>query len=123
MGWVTFSILREKTTFWASLVTFELNDIFHWYAQLEILIKSSCSCNDDRLISRTTEKIKVSSAKSLAVYDRFLDTSLTYTKTNRGPKIDLWGTTASTGDHEDDWPRKLLMHFSGRPDIPKAYNL
>ena len=110
-----------------------LNDIFHWYAQLEILIKSSFSCNNDRLISWTTEKIEVSSAKSLAVDDRFLDKSLIYTKNNRGPKTDPWGTPASAGYHEDDWPfnkalwnlfdKKLSMHFSGSPDIPKDCSL
>ena len=64
--------------------------------------------------------------------ERFLDRSLIYTKNNRGPKIDPWGTPASTGDHED-WPfnkslwnlfdRKVSMHFSGRPDIPQDCSL
>ena len=133
MGWVTFWLLQERTTSWACLVTSGLNDTFHWYAQLEILIESSFSCNDDRLISWTTEQIKVPSAKSLAVGDRFLDKSLIYTKNNRGPKIDPWGTPASTGDHENGWPfnknlrnlfdRKLSMYFSGRLDIPKDCSL
>ena len=75
----------------------------------------------------------MSSAKSLAVPDRFLDRPLIYTKNHRGPKIDPWGTPASTGDHEDEWPfnkalwslfdRKLSMHFSSRPNIPKDYSL
>ena len=76
-----------------------------------------------------TEKIKVSSAKSLAVYNRFLDRSLICTKNNRGPKAEPWGMPASISDHEDEWPcnknlwnlfvKKLSMHFSCRPDIPK----
>ena len=103
-GWLTFWLLQEKTTSWACLATSGLNDIFHWYAQLEILIKSSFSCNNDRLILWTTEKIEVSSAKSLAVDDRFLDRSLIYTKSNKDPKISPLGKPASTGDHEDDWP-------------------
>ena len=93
---------------------------FHWYAQLKILIKSSFSCDDDRLVSWTTKKIEVSSAKSLAG------------KNNRSPKIDPWGTPASTGDHErwliiyqnslnSLW--KLSTHFSGRLDILKDYSL
>ena len=110
MGWVTFWRLREKTTSWACLVSLGLNDIFHWYAQLEILIKSSFSCNDDRLIW-TIEKTEVSSAKSLAVDDRFLDKSLIYTKNNRGPKTDPWGTPASTGDHEDDSPFNKSLRY------------
>ena len=80
MGWVTFWLLQEKTTSWACSVTSGLNDIFHWYTQLKILIKSSFSCNDDKLISWTTEKIEVSSPNSLAVDDKFLDRSLIYTK-------------------------------------------
>ena len=85
------------------------------------------------MISWRTEKIEVSSEKSLAVDDKFLDTSLIYTKNNRGPKIDSWGMPATTGNHEDDWPfnkmlwnlfdRKLSMHFSGSPDIPKDCSL
>ena len=69
------------------------------------------SCNDDRLIPWTTEKIEVLSAKRLAVDDRFLDKSLTYTKNNRGPpKTDPWGMPASTGNHKDDWPfNKTLL--------------
>ena len=133
MGWVTFWLLREKTTSWACLVTSGLNDSFHWYGQLKILIKSSFSCNDDRLILWTTEKIEVSSAKSLAVDDRFLDKSLIYTKNNRGPKKDPWGTPVNTRDHEDHWPfnktiwdlfdGKLSMHFSGSADISKDCSL
>ena len=46
----------------------------------------------------------MSSAKSLAVPDRFLDRPLIYTENHRDPKIDPWGTPASTGDHEDEWP-------------------
>ena len=75
----------------------------------------------------------VSSAKSLVVDDRFLDKSLIYTENNRGPKTDPCSTPASTGDHEDEWPfnktlwdlfdRKLSMHFSGSPDIPKDCSL
>ena len=53
-----------------------------------VIHRFDCSCNDDRLISGTTEKIEVSSTKSLAVDDRSLDKSLIYTKNNRGPKID-----------------------------------
>ena len=78
-------------------------------------------------------KNEVSSVNCLAVDNRFLDRSLIYTKNNRGPKIAPWGMPASTGDHEDDWPfnktlwnlfdRKLSMHFSGRPDIPKECSL
>ena len=44
-----------------------------------------------------------------------------------GPKIELWGTLASIGDHEDVWPfkrahwnpslKKLLIRFRGVPEI------
>ena len=100
---MTFWLLREKTTSWACWVTSGLNDSFRWFSQLEILIKLSFSCNDDRLILWITEKIEVSSPKSLANGDRFIGRSLIYTKNNRYSKIEPWGTPASTVDHEDNW--------------------
>ena len=60
---------EKKTTSWACLVTSGLNDIFG-HIQVEILIKSSFICKDDRLTAWTTVK-NVSSAKSLAVDDIF----------------------------------------------------
>ena len=108
------------------------NNHRNFVPQVVVIHRFDCSCNDDRLISGTTEKIEVST-KSLAVDDRSLDKSLIYTKNNRGPKIDPWGMPASTGDHEDDWPfnralwnlfdRKLSMDFSGRLNIPRDYSL
>lgn len=45
--------LPTFATFWACL---GLNDIFHWYTQLEILMKSSFTWIIGKLISWATEK-------------------------------------------------------------------
>ena len=54
--------------------------------------------------SLTTEKIDVSSAKSLGLESNPLGKSFMYTKKNNGPKIDPWGTPGLMEDHLDDWP-------------------
>ena len=54
----------------------EFNNIFHWYVQCDILGKSSLRDSDEELESRTTEKIEVSSAKSLAFGVNPFDKSL-----------------------------------------------
>ena len=69
---------------------------------MKILIKSSFSSIDDKLILWTAKKAEVSPAKNLAVYHRLSDEFLMYAK--KGPKSDPWGTTANTSDHEGDWP-------------------
>ena len=56
---------REKTTSWACFEASGLNNIFHLYPHCDILDKSSLRDSDEELESRTTEKIEVSSAKSL----------------------------------------------------------
>ena len=133
-GMSDFLTFTRKITSWTCLVTSGLNDISHWYAQLEILIKLQLNvAMMTDWYHEQLKKIEVLSAKSLAVDDRFLDKSLIYTKNNRGPKTDPWGMPASTGNHEDDWPfnktlwnlfnRKLSMHFSGSLDIPKDCSL
>ena len=132
-GMSDFLTFTRKNNFLSLFSYFRVKWQFPLIWPVEILIKSSFSCNDDRLILWTTEKIELSSAKSLAVDDRFLDKSLIYTKNNRGPKKDPWGTPVNTGDHEDHWPfnktiwdlfdRKLSMHFSGSADIPKDCSL
>ena len=58
--------LREKALSWAGVEASGLNSIFHWYAHCDILDKSSLRDSDKKLESPTTEKIEVSSAKSLA---------------------------------------------------------
>ena len=65
-GWASFWLLQEKAISWACLETSGLKDIFQWYAHFDILSKSLFNCITDALTS-TTEKMDVSSAKSLTV--------------------------------------------------------
>ena len=78
---------REKTTFYACLFISEINS------------KSLFSSLAEMLVSFTTEKRDVSSAKSLAVEVILSDKSLIYTKKNRGPKMEPFGTPASTSHY------------------------
>ena len=64
-GWLVFLILQEKITSWACLEGSELKLVFHWYAQLLIFDRSLFKILPDKVISRTTKKREVSSAKSL----------------------------------------------------------
>ena len=63
--WLEGFFLREKTTSWTCFETSGLNNIFRLYPHCDILDKSSLRDSDEELESRTTEKIEVSSAKSL----------------------------------------------------------
>ena len=62
---VRIIFLLEKTTFWACFEASEFHNIFHLYLYCDILDKSSLRDSDEELDSQTTEKIGVSSAKSL----------------------------------------------------------
>ena len=64
--WLEGFFLRGEITSGACFEISELHNIFHWYVQCDILDKSSLRDSDQVLESRTTEKIEVSSAKSLA---------------------------------------------------------
>ena len=65
----------------------------------------------DELISWTIEKTEVSSASSLAVDERLWLKSFMYIRKKSDPKIDPWGTPASTGDQEDTWPFKRTRWY------------
>ena len=78
-------------------------------------------------ISWTMEKTEASSVNSLTVDERLWLKSFMYIRKKSGPKIDHWGTPASTGDQEDAWPfkrtrwylplKKLSISFKGGPEI------
>ena len=63
--WLKEFFLLEITTSWACFEASRLNNIFHLYPRCDILDKSSLRDSDQKLDSQTTEKIEVSSAKSL----------------------------------------------------------
>ena len=63
--WLEGFFLREKTISWACFEGSGLNNIFHLYPHYDILDKSSLRDSDEELELQATEKIEVSSAKSL----------------------------------------------------------
>ena len=65
VGWVDFWSLWEKITSWAGLLGSGLKPIFHWEAQLFILLKSWFNLFAGECLSFITEKSVVSSANSL----------------------------------------------------------
>ena len=83
--------------------------------------------------SFTTEKRGVLSANSLTVEVIFSDRLLIYTKKNRGPKVDLWGTPALTGNQFDYCPlsitrwnlllKNLLICARVSSEIPTCHSL
>ena len=52
------------------------------------------------------EKLVLSLAIYFTVAERLLPRPFMYIRKNSGPKIEVWGTPASIGDHEDAWPFK-----------------
>ena len=70
----------------------------------------------------------VSSTKSFAIDDKFLQRSLIYIKKKRDPNMEPCGTPAIIGNHVEDWPlsrtlwclllRKHAINFNSGPDIP-----
>ena len=94
-GWFGFLILREKMTSWACLEGSGLKLIFHWKPQLHILMKSFFNSFAYVFLLWTTEKGEVPSAKGQGLDDKPVDKSLMWTKNNKGPKIEPWGTPAS----------------------------
>ena len=86
-----------------------LNAIFHWYGQWEMFDKFLLSLFKEFKLFLTTEKIDVSSAKSLGLENNPLGKSFKYTKKNNGPKIDRWGNPALMGDLLEDWPMRTTL--------------
>ena len=74
------------------------------------LFLSLCQCFAKFLLeSRTREKREVSSGKIFMLHSRFAGMSLIEIRNNRGPKIEPWGTPASTFCHSDAWPFKTTL--------------
>ena len=110
-GWQVFWILREKITSWACLLGSGLKLIFHWNAQLLILLKSLFKWLAEILTFCTMEKRDVSSTKSLSVVDRSSDRSLMQIKNNSGPSMEPWGTPASIVTQGEAYPFKTTLCF------------
>ena len=110
-GWDDFWILQEKITSCACLLESGLKLIFHWQAQLFILLKSSFKFFADKFLSNIIEKRNVSPANSLEFETRFSDKSFIYIKESSGPRIEPWGTPASTLTHVEFWPFRNTLCF------------
>ena len=91
------------------------NDIFHWFVHQATLPKSLSSFPEFSFGSQTTEKREVSSAKIFTLHLKLAGMSSMKIRNNRGPKIEPWGTPASTFCHSDAWPfNTTLWSLSGR---------
>ena len=96
-------VFLENIISWAYFWGFWLNNIFHWWAHLEIRSKSIFSWSVKCLISWTVENIEVSSGKSFTD-DQSLHKSFIKIRKSKGPNVDPSGTPANTGSHEEVWP-------------------
>ena len=85
------------------------------------------------LESSTTVNNEVSSAKSLTLHLKSSVRSFMYTRKNRGPKIELWGTPAEIFPQMEHCPfktvrcfrplRKLLTRKRSCPEKPQRSSL
>ena len=127
---IRFFLLVEKII---SSVFCALKCIFHCHAHNLVLSRSLFSSAAVVFTLRTTEKRKVSSAKSFTSLVILLGKSMIYKRKNRGPNTELWGTPADTVFHSELFPfntalcsrfmRKLVMKESRPPDIPQHSSL
>ena len=130
--WGALMVFLENIPSWACFWGSGLNNIFHWWAHLEIKSKSLFSWSDECLISWTVEKIELSSPKSFTD-DKSLDRSFIWLRKSKGPNIDPCGTPANTGSHEEIWPfnstlcnlfsKKFWSSFRDIPFMPKHFIL
>ena len=102
-----FLELRESITSWDCLLGLGLELIFHWKTQWFILVKSSFKFCADNCLLRITEKKDVSSANNLGFETKFSGKSFMYIKKSNGPRIQSWGTPASSSVHVECWPLTL----------------
>ena len=115
--------LSEKTILWASFEASGLKNIFHLYAHCNIFDNSSLRDNDEEMESSATEKIELSSTKSLAFEVNPSGKSLIYTKNNKGPRIEPCGVLGLICDHFEVWQlRKTLWNLSDKNrSISRSY--
>ena len=106
-----FWILQEKITSWACFLVSGWKLIFHWKAQLFILFKWSFKLFADKSLSNITEKRDASSANSLGFETRFSDKSFIYINKSSGPRMEPWGSPASTLTHVEFWPFRTTICF------------
>ena len=106
-GWLLLLFLREKTTCCGCLQPLGLNEIFHCYSPLEILIRSPLS--SVLKIYRTTEKMDALLTKSVKLESNSLGKSFKYPWKNKRPKNDLCRTPPLLGSQLEDWLSRTLL--------------
>ena len=117
--------MREKTISWNCFEASRLNNIFHLYPHCNILDKFSLRDSNEELKNGTTEKLEVSSTKSLTFEVSLSGKSLIWIKNNKGPKIEPWGIPVLSCDHFEVWPyRKTLWNLSDKNESisPKYFS-
>lgn len=70
--------------------------IFHWNAYLLVILKSLLKPIPELSKFLSREKSEMSSANNLGFDTKSLDKSLKCVSKNNGPRIEIWGTPAST---------------------------
>ena len=110
---------------WSSLSICLPSEIFFFRSLSSWLAEILGSC--------TVENNDVSSANSSTVDCKFSGRSFIYIRKSNGPKIELWGTPASTDDQLEHWPlstirwnlllKKLLSRLRRFPEIPICSSL
>ena len=87
-GWLVFWSFRLKITSWAYLVGSGLKFIFHWNAQVLILVKSLFNLLADLVIFSNIENSDVSSSNNFALDAKSWDKSFMYIRKSNGPNIE-----------------------------------
>ena len=113
--WEKFWILREIITSWACLLEPGLKFIFHWNAQLFLLLKSPFKFFADKSLSLTTVKGDMPSENNLGFETKLLDKSFIYIYIYiyiyRSLKIEPLGTPSSAVAHVKCWPFRATLCY------------
>ena len=133
VGWSNFLIFLLNITSCPCLLKSGLKIIFHWKGQLVTAFRSWLKIVALVWMLFTTVKRDVSSAKSLQFEKRSLYKLFTLIRTNKGPKIEPYGTPSVTLSQDECWPfrttcrfrqeRKSHKSFKRFPEIPFWFSL
>ncbi len=132
-GWSVSFLFLENNNSTACFSGSGLNDILQSWAHWLINWRSWFISLAASLASRTTVNKDVSSAKSLTLHFKSAVRSFIYTRKNKGPKIEPWGTPAEISPQLEHFPfstvrcfrslRKLWIRERSFPETPHRFNL
>ena len=110
-GWSISFFFLENISSTACFCGSGLKDILqlraHWFINSKSWFMSIAAA----LESSTTVNNEVSSAKSLTLHLKSSVRSFMYTRKNRGPKIEPWGTPAEISPYDEHCPFKTVRCF------------